>query len=159
MKRQLSTLIATIGLAGSALSAHCLSDSRIAPFLAGSATGNLGRIDLALTPIFEQERGVTWDGRIDWKTQERAWVFAAALEGSLKGIVRAGSPYRLRVAVVRAEKQTGTFVVEFTIQDPSGVSLEVVEVEGICPRNRSGDEVYPLVAGEIVTTFKKTILQ
>jgi len=159
MKRQLSTLIAITGMAGTILAATCLPDSRTAPIHAGSATRNLSRIEHALTPIFGQARGVTWDGQNDWKTQEGAWVFAAALEVSLKGLVRAGSPYRLRVAVVRAEKQTGTFVVEFTVQDPSGVSLEVVEVEGICPRNRSGEEIYPVVAGEIVTTFKKTILQ
>jgi hypothetical protein len=108
---------------------------------------------------FERERGVSWDGHIGWKTQERVWVFAAALEASLKGIIRADSPYRLSVVVVRVEKQTGTFVVEFAIQDSSGESVELVQVEGAGPRQREMDEVYPAVAGAIVTTFKERLLE
>jgi hypothetical protein len=46
--------------------------------------------------------------------------------------------------VVRLEKQTGTFVVEFSIQDPSGESLELV---------------HPTLAAEIVTTFQKSVLK
>jgi hypothetical protein len=116
-------------------------------------------LQLEVPAAFERERGVSWDGRIGWRTEERVWVFAAALEASLKGITRAGSPYRLNVAVVRVDKPTGTFVVEFSIQDPSGESLELVQVEGIGPSNQALDEVYPAVAGEIVTTFRKSLLQ
>jgi hypothetical protein len=61
--------------------------------------------------------------------------------------------------VVRLEKQTGTFVVEFSIQDPSGESLELVQVEGTGPRDRSGEEIYPTLAAEIVTTFQKSVLK
>ena len=159
MKRHLSSLIAMLLLAGPALPAKCSPETGTAPFYARIAAKDFSQSDLLFPPIFERERGVSWDGRIDWKTTERAWVFAAALEGSPKGITRAGSPYRLSVAVIRAEKQTGTFVVEFTIQAPSGESVELVQVEGVCPSHRSSEDVYPAVAGEIVTTFKKSLLQ
>lgn len=159
MKRRLSTLVILLGLAWSILPARCSPDTGPVPFYARTSARNLSPVDLAFPPLFERERGVSWDGHIGWKTDERAWVFAAALEGSLKGIIRAESPYRLRVAVVRAEKQTGTFVVEFTIQDPSGESVEVVQVEGVCPRDHAGEDIYPVVAGEIVTTFRKSVLQ
>ena len=112
-----------------------------------------------MPPIFERDRGVSWDGRIGWKTKERAWVFAAALEGSLKKVVRADSPYRLKVAVVKAEKQTGTFVVEFDILDPSGESMELIQLEGTGPRNHAMEDVYPAVAGKIVTTFVTSLLK
>ena len=159
MKRILFALMVLAGPGRSVLSAHGSVDSAPARHYGRNSTQDAKHFDFSFPPVFERERGVSWDGRIDWKTGERAWVFAAALEGSLKGIVRAKSPYRLSVAVVRAEKQTGIFVVEFTIQAPSGESVEVVQVEGVCPRNRSVEEIYPAVAGEIVTTFKKHVLQ
>jgi hypothetical protein len=102
---------------------------------------------------------VSWDGRIEWKAEERAGRFAAALEGSLKGISRTSSPYRLSVAVVRVEKQTGTFVVEFSIQAPSGESVELLQIEGACPSDRPIEEIYPAVASEIVSTFEKSVLK
>jgi len=108
---------------------------------------------------FERERGVSWDGHIAWKTQERAWVFAAALEYSLKGIVRRDSPYRLKVAVVQVEKKKGTFVVEFAVQDATGESLELVQVEGVVQSSPSDDEAFRAAAGSIVTTFEKSILR
>jgi len=159
MKRILFTLIVLAGPDWSVLSACCSLDSAPARHYGRNSTQDAKPFDFSFPPVFERERGVSWDGRIDWKTGERAWVFAAALEGSLKGIVRAKSPYRLSVAVVRAEKQTGTFVVEFTIHAPSGESVEVVQVEGVCPRNHPVEEIYPAVAGEIVTTFAKSALQ
>jgi hypothetical protein len=36
--------------------------------------------------------------------------------------------------------------------------VEVLQVEGVGPSDRSVDEVYPAEAGEIVTTFKKSVL-
>ena len=111
---------------------------------------------LVLPRLFPQG---SWDGRIAWKTEDRAWAFAAALEGSLKEIVRADSPYHLSVAVVRLEKQTGTFVVEFSIQDPSGQSLELVQVEGVGVRDHLIEEIDPTLAAEIVTTFEKSVLK
>ena len=159
MKRVLFTLIVLAGLGGSVLSARCSIDSAPARYYGRNSTQDARRFDGSFPPTFERERGVSWDGRIDWKTGERAWVFAAALEGSLKGIVRAKSPYRLGVTVVRAEKQTGTFVVEFTIEAPSGENVELVQVEGVCPRQGSETDLYPHLAEEIVTTFKKSVLQ
>jgi len=49
--------------------------------------------------------------------------------------------------------------VEFTIQDPAGEDVELVQVEGSGPGDRVLDEVYPALAGEIVTAFKKSVLQ
>jgi hypothetical protein len=159
MKRLLSTLIALVGLAGSASPATCSPDTAPAPFYLKSADRSSRQANLGLPPLFERDRGVSWDGQIGWKTKERAWVFAAALEGSLKQVVRADSPYRLRVAVVKAEKQTGTFVVEFDILDPSGESVELIQLEGTGPRDHAVEEVYPAVAGKIVTTFVKSLLK
>ena len=159
MRKLLFILMPVLSLGGPTLSAKCSPDTAPVPFYTKFAGPDSKNVQVCLPPVFDRERGVSWDGRIAWKTEERAWVFAAALEGSLKGIVRADSPYHLSVAVVRLEKQTGTFVVEFSIQDPSGESLELVQVEGTCPPSRSTDEVYPAVAGEIVTTFKKTVLR
>jgi hypothetical protein len=159
MKSYPSTLVTVLGLAGAILSARCSPDAAPTRFYARGAAKDINRVEFSFPPIFEREHGVSWDGQIDWKTEERARVFGAALEGSLKGISRAGSPYRLHVAVVRAEKQTGTFVVEFTIQAPSGESVEVLQVEGVCPSNRASEGLYPVVAREIVITFKKSILQ
>jgi len=159
MTKLLSTLIAILGWSVPTLWGSPSPDLAPALFYTVNAGRNTKPVYFGFPPVFERERGVSWDGRIGWKTEERAWVFAAALEFSLKDIVRANSPYHLNVAVVRVEKQTGTFVVEFTIQDPSGESVELVQVEGTCPPSRSTDEVYPAVAGEIVTTFKKTVLQ
>lgn len=159
MLMKLCTLIAVLGLGGSPLSAGCSPDTDKAPFYLKDAGRNPKSLPLSLHTDFERERGVSWDGQIAWKTEDRVWVFAASLESSLKGVIRPDSPYRLSVTVVRAEKGTGTFVVEFSIQDPSGASVELVQVEGTGPRNRSIDEVYPAVAGEIVTTFKKNVLQ
>jgi hypothetical protein len=159
MKSLIPTLIAILGLGGSTPSALCSPNTAPAPFYQKNATLDSRNVTFSFPPAFERERGVSWDGRIGWKTEERAWVFAAALEGSLKGISRVNSPYRLSVAVVRVEKLTGTFVVEFTIQDPTGESLELLQVEGVCPRNRSSEDIYPALAGEIVTTFKKNVLQ
>src|SRR5664279_4696322 len=159
MRTLLATLIVMLGLGGSTLSGRCSPDAIRATFHSKNTAWDSRNQNLSVPAAFERERGVSWDGRIGWKTEERVWVFAAALEASLKGITRADSPYRLSVAVVRVEKQTGTFVVEFTIQDPSGESVELVQVEGIGPRNQVLEEVYPEVAGEIVTTFRKSVLQ
>lgn len=141
------------------LSAGCSPDALPAIFYSRNAAWASRNQHLTVPVAFERERGVSWDGQIEWKTRERVWVFAAALEASLKGIIRADSPYRLSVAVVRVEAQTGTFVVEFGIQDPSGESVELVQVEGIGPRRQVMDEVYPALAGAIVTTFKERLLQ
>jgi len=157
--RKLCTLIALLGLAGSMLSAAPSLDTAKAPFYAKGATRDPGAMTISLPSEFAPERGVSWDGQIGWKAAERVSVFAAALELSLKGVVRPDSPFHLSVTVVRAEKRTGTFVVEFAILDPSGASVEEVQVEGVGPSNRSMDEVYPAVAGQIVTTFKKSVLE
>lgn len=159
MMRSLCTLIALLGLGGAALSAHGSLDTDRAPVHRQGAAQDPRPLPFSLPKAFERERGVSWDGRIGWKTQERAWLFAAALESSLEGVLRPDSPYRLSVTVMRAEQGARTFVVEFAIQDPSGESLELVQVEGSGPREGSADEVYPAVAGEIVTTFKKSVLQ
>jgi hypothetical protein len=157
MRPLLAALLVLLG--GPALSAGCSPDAVPAPLYSKGAAGAARNQRLVVPGAFERERGVSWDGQIRWRTEARVWVFAAALEASLRGIVRADSPYRLRVTVVRVEAQTGTFVVEFAIQDPSGESLELAEVEGTGPRQRVMDEVYPAVAGAIVTTFKKNLLQ
>lgn len=159
MKRFLSTLITVLGLGGPTLPAGCSPGTVPAPFYLKSTTRDLKDAIFSFPPAFERERGVSWDGRIGWKTEERAWVFAAALEDSLKGIIRGDSPYRLSVAVIRMERRTGTVVVEFTIKGPSGENVELVEVEGTGPRDLSMDEVYPAVAGQIVTTFEKNVLK
>jgi hypothetical protein len=159
MRTLLAMLITLLGLGGSTLSARRSPDAIPAIFHAKNAAWASRNLQLEVPATFERERGVAWDGRIGWKTEERVWVFAAALEASLKGIIRAESPYRLSVAVIRVERQTGIFVVEFSIQDPSGASVEQVQVEGIGPRNRVLDEVYPALAGEIVAAFEKSILQ
>jgi hypothetical protein len=159
MRTLLIPLIILLGLGGSRLSARCSPDAIPAMFHAKNAAWDSRNLQLGIPATFERERGVSWDGRIGWRTEERAWVFAAALEASLKGITRAGSPYRLSVAVLQVDKQTGTFVVEFTILDPSGESVELLQVEGLGPRNQVLDEVYPAVAGAIVAAFKKSILQ
>ncbi len=159
MRRFLSTLIAVLGLSGPTLLAGCPPDTVPAPFYLKNAPRDFKGSLFSFPPAFDRERGVSWDGRIGWKTEERAWVFAAALEGSLKGIIRGDSPYRLSVAVIRMERQSGTFVVEFTIKDSSGENVELVQVEGTGPHDLSIDEVYPAVAGQIVTTFEKNILK
>ena len=159
MRKLLSILILVLSLGGPTLSAECSPDLAPVPFYTKFAGPDSKNVQVCLPPAFDRERGVSWDGRIAWKTEERAWVFAAALEGSLKGIVRADSPYHLSVAVVRLEKQTGTFVVEFSIQDPSGESLELIQVEGAGPRDRSIEEIYPTLAAEIVATFAKSVLK
>jgi hypothetical protein len=159
MKMLFATLIVLFGPAGPTLTARPSLDAVPARFHSKNAAWASRNQHLVVPVAFERERGVSWDGQIGWKTQERVWVFAAALETSLKGIIRADSPYRLSVAVVRVEPQKGTFVVEFTIQDPSGESLELVQVEGADPRRGVMDEVYPAVAGAIVATFKERILQ
>jgi hypothetical protein len=141
------------------LSAACSPDAAKAPAYTRNATRDPGTMTLGLPSEFAPERGVSWDGRIRWATEERVWVFAAALELSLKEVIRPDSPFHLNVTVVRAEKRTGTFVVEFSILAPSGESVELLQVEGVGPRDRSVDEVSPVVAGEIVTTFKKSVLQ
>ena len=159
MRKHITMLIPVLALGGPMLSAGCSPDTAHGALYMNYAGLDPRHVPSCLPPVFNRELGVSWDGRISWKTGERAWVFAAALEGSLKGIVRAGSPYHLSVAVVRLEKQTGTFVVEFSIQDPSGESLELVQVEGTGPCNRSGEEIYPTLAAEIVTTFQKSVLK
>ena len=159
MRTLLVPLIVMLGWGGSGLSARCSPDAIPASFHSKNAAWDSRNLQPEVPAAFERARGVSWDGRIGWKTEERVWVFAAALEASLRGLIRADSPYRLSVTVVRVDKQTGTFVVEFTIQDSSGASVEWVQVEGIGPRNQVLDEVYPAVAGAIVTTFKKSVLQ
>jgi len=159
MRKLLSILIPVLSLGGPMLSAGCSPDTAPVSFYMKHTGPDSKQVQVCFPPVFDRERGVSWDGRIAWRTEERAWVFAAALEGSLKGIVRADSPYHLSVAVVRLEKQTGTFVVEFSILDPTGESLELVQVEGAGPRNRSVEEIYPNLAAEIVTTFAKSVLK
>ena len=159
MKSILSTLVALLALCGSIPSATGSPVSTPSPFHRKGDDRDSRFVPFRFPAEFERERGVSWDGRIDWKTKDRAWAFAAALEGSLKGISRLKSPYRLSVTVVRVEKRTGTFVVEFNIQDPTGESVELVQVEGVCPSNHSTEDVYPAVAGEIVSTFKKSVLK
>jgi hypothetical protein len=150
--------LALLGLAGSALAAHGAFDSVKA----------MGRTPAAQDPRpqftrlpaeFQPELGVSWDGRIGWKTRDRVWVFAAALERSLGPVLRPGSPFRLNVTVLQAEQASGTFVVEFDILDASGESVEAVQVEGTGPGGHALDEAYPRLAGEIVATFKKSVLQ
>jgi len=126
MRTLLASLLILLGLSGSRLSARCSPNAIPAAFHAMNAAWDSRHLQLDVPAAFEPERGVSWDGRIGWKTEDRVWVFAAALEVSLKGITRVDSPYRLSVAVVRADQQTGTFVVEFSIQDPSGASVERV---------------------------------
>jgi hypothetical protein len=157
--RSLCTWIALLGLGGAALAAHGSPDTDRAPVHRNAAIQDPKQLPFSLPKVFERERGVSWDGRIGWKTPERAWLFAAALESSLEGVLRPDSPYRLSVTVLRAEPGARTFVVEFAILDASGESLELLQVEGSGPREGSVDEVYPAVAGEIVTTFKKSVLQ
>jgi hypothetical protein len=159
MRKLLSILVPVLCPGGSMLSAGCSLDTALAPFYMKHAGPEFKNVQACLPPEFDRERGVSWDGRIAWKTEERAWGFAAALEGSLKGIVRADSPYHLSVAVIQLEKQTGTLVIEFTIQDPSGQSLELVQVEGVGPRGRPMEELYPNLAAEIVMTFEKSVLK
>jgi hypothetical protein len=159
MKRHLATLIAGLSLGGPMLSASCSPDSAPAPFYMKNTAWESRNANFGLQPAFERERGVSWDGQIGWKTQERVWPFAAALESSLKGIIRADSPYRLSVAVVRVERPKGTFVVEFTIHDATGESVEQVQVEGTGPHGPSRDDLYPVVAGKIVTAFEKSVLK
>jgi hypothetical protein len=159
MGKLLSILIPVLILGGPTLSAGCLPDTAPASFYMKHTGPDSKKVQVCFPPVFDRERGVSWDGKIAWRTEERAWVFAAALEGSLKGIVRANSPYHLNVAVVRLEKQTGTFVVEFSIQDPTGESLELVQVEGAGVRNPLIEEVYPTLAAEIVATFAKSVLK
>jgi hypothetical protein len=151
--------MALLVLGVSARWAVCSPDTAPAPLYLKNTVRGSKNTNFVIPPAFERERGVSWDGRIGWKTDERLWVFAAALEGSLKRIIRADSPYRLSVAVVRAEKRTGTFVVEFTIEDPTGESVEQVQVEGTGPRNRSLEDLCPAVAGKIVTAFEKSVLK
>lgn len=155
MTRSLCTFIAALALGGSPLSAARSFDTVKAPFPRKDAA----QLALTFPSDFRPERGVSWDGRIAWKAQEQVTVFAVALELSLKEVVRPDSPFHLSVTVVRAEKRTGTFVVEFAILAPSGESLEAVQVEGVGPSNRSMDEVYPAVAGQIVATFRKSVLE
>ena len=159
MRKSLYILIPVLSLGGPMLSARCSPDRVPAAFYMKYSGPDSKNVHVCFPPIFDRERGVSWDGKIAWRTEERAWVFAAALEGSLKGIVRADSPYHLSVAVVRLEKQTGTFVVEFSIQDPTGESLELVQVEGAGLRNPVVEEIYPTLAAEIVTTFEKSVLK
>jgi hypothetical protein len=159
MRKLLYVLIPVLSLSGPLLSAKCSPDTAHAAFYTKYTGPDSMHAQTCLPPEFDRERGVSWDGKIAWKTEERAWVFAAALEGSLKEIVRADSPYHLTVAVVRLEKQTGTLVVEFSIQAPSGESLELVQVEGAGPRNRSMEEIAPTLAAEMVTTFEKSVLK
>ena len=159
MGKFLSILIPVLSLSGPTLAAKCSSDAAPLAFYMKHSGPDSKNVQVCFPPVFDRERGVSWDGKIAWRTEERAWVFAAALEGSLKGIVRANSPYHLSVAVVRLEKQTGTFVVEFSIQDPTGESLELVQVEGAGVRNPLIEEVYPTLAAEIVTTFAKSVLK
>jgi hypothetical protein len=159
MRSPCCILITWLGFSGAALAGGCTPDTAPATFYLRHAPQEVREVRACFPPAFVRDRGVSWDGRIGWKTEERVWVFAAALEGSLKPIVRADSPYRLSVAVVRVEKRTGTFVVEFSIQDPSGEPVEQVQVEGVGPGNRALEEVYPAVAGEIVATFQKSVLQ
>ena len=159
VKNILSTLVALLAMGGSTPTAKgspCPAPSLFQP---KNAARDSRLIPFGFPAVFQREQGVSWDGRIEWKTPERAWAFASALEGSLKGITRVDSPYHLIVAVVRVETQTGTFVVEFAIQDQSGESMELLQVEGICPLNRSSEEVYRAVAGEIVATFEKSVLK
>lgn len=159
MRRTLGTLLGLLGSGGAAFPAQGAVES-IRPSFSRAADSQELRLRSAGLPVgFERERGVSWDGQISWKTRDRVWVFAAALERSLGEVVRPDSPFRLNVTVIRAEKGTGTFVVEFAILDPSGESVEAVQVEGTGPSGRSVDEVYPALAGKIVATFQKSVLQ
>ncbi|NWJ41982.1 MAG: hypothetical protein HXX12_13550 [Geothrix sp.] len=159
MTRTLCTLVALFALGGPARSAHASFDAIKPPTGRTSAVQDSRPQFTWFPAVFQRELGVSWDGRIGWKTSDRVWVFAVALEQSLGKVIRPDSPFRLNVTVLRAEKGTGTFVVEFAILDPSGESVEAVQVEGVGPRGRLADEVYPALAGEIVGTFKKSVLQ
>jgi len=159
MSRTLCTLMALLALGGPALSAHASLDA-IKPATGRTQAPQVSRPQFSWFPAaFQRELGVSWDGQIGWKTRDRVWVFAVALEQSLGKVIRPDSPFRLNVTVLRAEKGTGTFVVEFAILDPSGDSVEAVQVEGVGPSDRLVDEVYPALAGEIVGTFTKSVLQ
>ncbi len=159
MTRKLCTLLAVLGLGGPILSAHASLDAIKPPSGRTLAAKDSRPLFSWFPAVFQRELGVSWDGEIGWKTRDRVWVFAVALERSLGQVIRPDSPFRLNVTVIRAEKGTGTFVVEFAILDASGESLEAVQVEGIGPSGGAVDEVYPAVAGEIVGTFKKSVLQ
>lgn len=158
MQKPFAALTALLGVMGASPLPACAPDT-IPALSQKHAPQDLRLTDFLFPPAFERERGVSWDGQIGWKTPSRVWVFAAALEQSLKGIVRTESPYRLNVAVVRVDQAAATFVVEFSIQNARGERLEMVQVEGTGPINRSVDEVFPAVAGEIVTLFKTNVLQ
>lgn len=159
MRLRFFALTALLGVGGPMLPACPSPDLAPAPSYLKRAPRNLRTVNTTLPPAFERNRGVCWDGRIGWRTEERAWDFATALEGSLKGITRPGSPYRLIVEVIRVEKQTGTYVVEFAIQDASGEEVEVVQVEGKGPRAPAAEATDPGLAGEMVATFEKSVLQ
>jgi hypothetical protein len=159
MKQVLPTLAVLLVLAASTQPVHG-SPSLLPPPFTSRASGweSLVPRPLFATP-FERGRGVSWDGRIAWKTPERAWLFAAALEHSLKEIVRGDSPYRLSVAVIQVEKEKGTFLVEFTVQGASGESLELVQVEGVVHSSPSADEAFRAAAARIVATFEESVLR
>lgn len=159
MVRTLCTLITLLGLGGPMLSARPTLDA-IKPLSGRTLALPESKPQFTWFPaVFQRELGVSWDGQIGWKTRDRVWVFAVALEQSLGKVIRPYSPFRLNVTVLRAEKNTGTFLVEFAILGPSGESVEAVQVEGTGPSGRSVEEIYLALAGEIVGTFKKSVLQ
>lgn len=159
MARTLCTLMALLALGGPTLLAHAAVDSARPPTGRTLPAQVPKPLFTGLPAGFQRELGVSWDGEIGWKTPDRVWIFAVALERSLGQVIRPDSPFRLAVTVLRADKGAGTYVVEFAILNPSGESLEAVQVEGIGPRGPSVDEIYLALAGEIVGTFKKSVLQ
>jgi len=86
MRKLLSILIPVLSLGGPMLSAGCSPDTAPVPFYMKYSGPDSKKVQVCFPPVFDRARGVSWDGRIAWKTEERVWVFAAALEGSLKGI-------------------------------------------------------------------------
>jgi len=113
-------------------------------------------------PSYDRTKGVSWDGRIDWKAADRNSEFLAGLEGVLKQVARKEGVYSLIVSVVQAElnfSAHGDLAVEFAIRDAAGEIVAMAHEYTTVYRRRSEPVSFASAADTIVGNLERDLLK
>jgi len=162
MKSFMKTLVAAFVLGTVALIASDVPKTLTPEFYktCTRAKSKLGSI--LVDPAFVRGQGLSWDGHIEWKANERSTGFARALESSLKDVVRPEGSNKLAVAVIQAETtffMTGKFVAEFTIRDASGKTVAQASFFTFAMHEKDGSIAFQHLADTIVGDLENDLLK
>ena len=105
-------------------------------------------------------KGITWDGKIEWKASDRNTSFLRALDASLKTAVGNSGEYKLSVTVCQAESDflfSGWCVVEFRVLDAKGELVGMALERATVRPNKDRSVDYQLGADAIVNDLTKDL--